>query len=86
MQCYLSGHSDGSVESVEPTSSTATEDASSCGGGGGGTPRDRDSGLGPEADPPIRGEHSPPPATAAASPLAAAVPAVPRTVCTDADP
>ena len=46
MQCYLSGHSDGSVESVEPTSSTATEDASSCGG----TPKDRDSGLGPETE------------------------------------
>jgi hypothetical protein len=51
MQCYLSGHSDGSIESMEQPSST-TEDASSCGGGGGdgGTPRDRDSGLGPESE------------------------------------
>jgi hypothetical protein len=65
MQCYLSGHSDGSVDSADQQATTSSA-GSSCGGGG--TPRDRDSGLGPECDtaaPHNRGDAASPPLASA---------------------
>lgn len=62
MQCYLSGHSDGSVDSAEQPSTEGSSSAGgtprgggggtetgSGGGRGGGMTRDGDSGIGPEA-------------------------------------